>query len=180
MSHKSQDTVVVLDFGGQYSHLIARRIRECEVYSELLPWSAGTKEILASAPKALVLSGGPASVDDPNAPRCQKEILGVGVPVLGICYGLQLMVELFGGKIERPLIQEYGRTIVHFDDHTDLFKGLGNEGVCWMSHADSAVVLPEGFEGTAHSKHARFAAIRNSKRSLFGVQFHPEVAHTAR
>ena len=119
-------------------------------------------------------------MNDPNAPRCQKEILSLGVPVLGICYGLQLMVELFGGKIERPPSQEYGRTTVHFDDHTDLFKGLGNEGVCWMSHADSAAVLPEGFEGTAHSKHARYAAIRSRKRSLFGVQFHPEVAHTAR
>jgi len=180
MAHKPQDTVVVLDFGGQYSHLIARRVRECEVYSELLPWSTRTEEILAKAPKALVLSGGPASVNHPNAPRCQKEILSLGVPVLGICYGLQLMVELFGGKIERPPSQEYGRTTVHFDDHTDLFKGLGNEGVCWMSHADSAAVLPEGFEGTAHSKHARYAAIRSRKRSLFGVQFHPEVAHTAR
>lgn len=119
-------------------------------------------------------------MNDPNAPRCQKEILSLGVPVLGICYGLQLMVELFGGKIERPPSQEYGRTTVHFDDHTDLFKGLGNEGVCWMSHADSAAELPEGFEGTAHSKHARYAAIRSRKRSLFGVQFHPEVAHTAR
>ena len=160
--------------------MIARRVRECEVYSELLPWSTGTKEIVAKAPKALVLSGGPASVNDPDAPRFQKEIFSLGVPVLGICYGLQLMVELFGGKIERPPMQEYGRTTVHFDDHTDLFKGLGNEGVCWMSHADSAAVLPEGFEGIAHSKHARYAAIRSRKRSLFGVQFHPEVAHTAR
>jgi len=145
-----------------------------------LPWSTETKKILAKAPKALVLSGGPASVNDPNAPRCQKEILSLGVPVLGICYGLQLMVELFGGKIERPPTQEYGRTTVHFDDRTDLFKALEDEGVCWMSHADSAAELPEGFEGIAHSKHARYAAIRSRKRSLFGVQFHPEVVHTAR
>jgi GMP synthase (glutamine-hydrolysing) len=145
-----------------------------------LPWNTGISEIAAKTPKAIVLSGGPASVNDPGAPRCQKEILSLGVPVLGICYGLQLMVELFGGKIERPPMQEYGRTTVHFDDHVDLFKGLANEGVCWMSHADSAAVLPEGFEGTAHSKHARYAAIRSRKRSLFGVQFHPEVAHTAR
>lgn len=180
MSQKLQDTVVVLDFGGQYSHLIARRIRECEVYSELQPWNTGISEILARTPKAIVLSGGPASVNDPNAPRCQKEILGLGIPVLGICYGLQLMVELFGGKIERPPMQEYGRTIVHFDDHADLFRGLGDEGVCWMSHADSAAELPEGFEGIARSKHAKYAAIRSRKRSLFGVQFHPEVVHTAR
>lgn len=180
MSHTPQDTVVVLDFGGQYSHLITRRIRECEVYSELLPWSTGTKEILSKAPKALVLSGGPASVNDSDAPRCREEILSLGVPVLGICYGLQLIVELLGGKVERPTSQEYGRTSVSFDDHTDLFKGLGNESVCWMSHADSAAVLPEGFEGTAHSRHTKYAAIRSRKRALYGVQFHPEVVHTAR
>ena len=180
MSENPHDSVIVLDFGGQYSHLIARRIRECEVYSELLPWNTGISEIRSKAPKAIVLSGGPASVNDPNAPRLGKELFSLGIPVLGICYGLQLMVELFGGKIERPHLQEYGRTVVNFEDHKDLFKGLGDEGTCWMSHADSAVELPDGFEGIAHSKHTRYAAIRNKKRSLFGVQFHPEVIHTAR
>ena len=180
MSEIPHDIVVVLDFGGQYSHLIARRIRECEVYSELLPWNTGISEIRSKAPKAIVLSGGPASVNDPNAPRLGKELFSLGIPVLGICYGLQLMVELFGGKIERPHLQEYGRTVVNFEDHKDLFKGLGDEGTCWMSHADSAAELPDGFEGIAHSKHTRYAAIRNKKRSLFGVQFHPEVIHTAR
>ena len=180
MSENPHDSVIVLDFGGQYSHLIARRIRECEVYSELLPWNTGISEIRSKAPKAIVLSGGPASVNDPNAPRLGKELFSLGIPVLGICYGLQLMVELFGGKIERPHLQEYGRTVVNFKEHKDLFKGLGDEGTCWMSHADSAAELPDGFEGIAHSKHTRYAAIRNKKRSLFGVQFHPEVIHTAR
>ena len=119
-------------------------------------------------------------MNDANAPRCQKDILSLGIPILGICYGLQLMVELFGGKVERPPTQEYGRTIVHFDDHTDLFRRLEDEGACWMSHADTATELPEGFEGIAHSRHARYAAIRSRKGRLFGVQFHPEVVHTAR
>ena len=180
MSQKSQDTVVVLDFGGQYSHLIARRIRECEVYSELLPWNIEVNEILARTPKAIVLSGGPASLNDPNAPRCQDGVFTLGIPVLGICYGLQLMVDLFGGKIERPPMQEYGRTTVHFDDHADLFKGLADDNICWMSHSDSAAKLPDGFEAIAHSEHTKYAAIRSRSRLLFGVQFHPEVVHTAR
>jgi GMP synthase (glutamine-hydrolysing) len=175
-----QDTVIVLDFGGQYSHLIARRVRECEVYSELLPWNAEIAQILTRRPKAVILSGGPASVNDPNAPKCKDEVFDMGIPVLGICYGLQLMVDLFGGKIERPPMQEYGRTNVYFDEHTDLFKGLGPDGVCWMSHADSAAELPEGFQGIAHTEHAKYAAIRNKSRLLFGVQFHPEVVHTVR
>jgi GMP synthase (glutamine-hydrolysing) len=175
-----QDTVVVLDFGGQYSHLIARRIRECEVYSELLPWNTKVDEILARTPKAIILSGGPASVNDLNAPRCQDGVFDLGIPVLGICYGLQLMVDLFGGKIARPPMQEYGRTTVYFDEHADLFKGLGPNGACWMSHADSAANLPDGFQGIAHSEHTKYAAIRNRSRLLFGVQFHPEVVHTVR
>jgi len=177
---KLHDTDVVMDFGGQYSHLIARRIRECEVYSELLPWNTEINQIRAKKPKAMVLSGGPASVNDQNAPRCHADIFNLGIPVLGICYGLQLMVDTFGGKIDRPPAKEYGRTKVHFDDRTDLFKGLGTESICWMSHADSAKDLPEGFEATAHSKYSRYAALKGKKRLLFGVQFHPEVVHTER
>jgi len=175
---KPHDAVLVLDFGGQYSHLIARRIRECEVYSELVPWNASVDQMLARKPKAVVLSGGPASVNDQNAPRCERAVFDTGLPVLGICYGLQLMVDLLGGKVKRPSVQEYGRTTVYFDDHSDLFRGLGKESTCWMSHADSADTLPDGFEGTAHSRHAKYAAIRHRELPLFGVQFHPEVAHT--
>jgi len=180
VSDNPQDTIIVIDFGGQYSHLIARRIRECEVYSELMPWNVEIDQVQMRKPKGIVLSGGPASVNDPNAPRCQPDIFNLGVPILGICYGLQLMVDIYGGKVKRPPTQEYGRTTVHFDDHTDLFKGLDDESICWMSHADSAEELPEGFMKTAHSKHTKYAAIKNEKRSLFGVQFHPEVAHTVR
>lgn len=180
MSHRQHDTIVVIDFGGQYSHLIARRIRECEVYSELLPSNIGIEELRIRKPRGIVLSGGPASVGDPHAPRCKPDIFNLSVPVLGICYGLQLMVDAFGGKVRRLPVQEYGRTAVYFDDHADLFKGLGDESICWMSHADSAEQLPEGFTGTAHSRYTKYAAIKNEKRSLFGVQFHPEVAHTVR
>ena len=180
MSYSPQDTIAVIDFGGQYSHLITRRIRECEVYSELLPWNIGIDEIRTRKPKGIILSGGPASVNDRDAPRCQPEVFNLGLPVLGICYGLQLMVDVFGGKVKRPPMQEYGRTTVHLDDHADLFKGLGDESICWMSHADSAEQLPKSFEGIAHSKHTKYAAIKDRTRPIFGVQFHPEVAHTVR
>ncbi len=180
MSQRSHDTVIVMDFGGQYSHLIARRIRECEVYSELVPWNTGIDEILKRTPKGIVLSGGPASVNDQSSPKCQSAIFGLQIPTLGICYGLQLMVDALGGSVNSAPAQEYGRTSVHFDDHIDLFKGLGDESICWMSHADSAQTLPEGFEAIAQSKHTKYAGIRNKKRMLYGVQFHPEVAHTVK
>jgi len=180
LSQDSRDTVVVIDFGGQYSHLIARRIRECEVYSELLPWKTGVDEILARQPKGIVLSGGPASVNDRDAPRCEREVFNLGIPLLGICYGLQLIVDMLGGKVSRPFFQEYGRTAVHFEHPTGLFKGLDAESICWMSHADSAQELPKGFERTAYSEHTKYAAIRDKQRPIFGVQFHPEVAHTIR
>jgi len=180
VSENLQDIAVVMDFGGQYSHLIARRIRDCEVYSELVPWNAQIDQIMSKKPRAIVLSGGPASVNDPDAQRCEPQVFSLGIPVLGICYGLQLMVDHFGGKVARRRTQEYGRTAVYFDERSDLFRGLDKESVCWMSHADSAEELPDRFEGTAHTRHTKYAAIRNRERMLFGVQFHPEVAHTAK
>jgi len=180
VSQRSHDTVIVMDFGGQYSHLIARRIRECEVYSELLPWNIELDEILRRTPKGIVLSGGPASVNDQNAPRCLKVVFDLHIPVLGICYGLQLMVDALGGSVSSTPVQEYGRTSVVFDDQTDLFKGLDKQSICWMSHADSAQTLPAGFETIAHSEHTGNAGIRNKERALYGVQFHPEVVHTVK
>ncbi len=180
MSDKPYDTVVVIDFGGQYSHLIARRIRECEVYSELMPWNASVDQIIAREPKGIVLSGGPASVNDRNAPRCERAVFDLGIPVLAICFGLQLIVDMLGGKVSRPSVREYGRTAVSFDDRAELFKGLEDESICWMSHADSAEEVPKGFKGIAHSKHTKYAAIKDRNRPIFGVQFHPEVAHTLR
>jgi len=175
-----EDIVLVIDFGGQYSHLIARRIRECEVYSELVSWNVSIDQILARKPKGIVLSGGPASINDKNAPRCERALFDLEIPVLGICYGLQLMVDALGGKVTSAPTQEYGRTLVSFDDRADLFQGLDGESVCWMSHADSAETLPEGFEPTAHSRHTKHAAIRDRTHKMFGVQFHPEVAHTVK
>ena len=180
MSDNPYDTVVVMDFGGQYSHLIARRIRECEVYSELMPWNTSVDQIIAREPKGIVLSGGPASVNDTNSPRCERAVFDLGIPVLGICFGLQLIVDMLGGKVNRPSVREYGRTPVSFDDRADLFKGLEDESICWMSHADSAEELPKSFEGIAHSRHTKHAAIKDRNRPIFGVQFHPEVAHTLR
>ncbi|HUK28429.1 MAG TPA: glutamine-hydrolyzing GMP synthase [Candidatus Acidoferrales bacterium] len=174
----SQELIAVLDFGGQYSHLITRRIRECEVYSELLPYSANPQEILKLNAKGIVLSGGPASVYDPGAPRCDPGIFRLGLPVLGICYGLQLMVELLGGHVKATNRHEYGKTMLEVKDTSDLFKGVKERTISWMSHGDYAEALPEGFEVIATSENCPTAAIRNLSSKLYAVQFHPEVAHT--
>ena len=173
-----QELIAVLDFGGQYSHLITRRIRECEVYSELLPYTITPKEILKLNAKGIVLSGGPASVYDIGAPKCDSGIFRLGIPVLGICYGLQLMVELLGGHVKATNRHEYGKTKLEIRDASDLFRGVRNELISWMSHGDYAETLPEGFEVIATSDNCPTAAIRNSSSKLYAVQFHPEVAHT--
>ena len=173
-----QELIVVLDFGGQYSHLITRRIRECDVYSELLPYTATPQEILKFNVKGIVLSGGPASVYDPRAPRCDLGVFRLGVPVLGICYGLQMMVELLGGRVKATNRHEYGKTMLQVKDTSDLFKGVKERTVVWMSHGDYATVLPEGFEVIATSDNCPTAAICNRSSKLYAVQFHPEVAHT--
>ena len=174
----SRELIAVLDFGGQYSHLITRRIRECEVYSELLPFTIRPEEILRLNAKGIVLSGGPASVYDNAAPKCDPEVFRLGVPVLGICYGLQLMVELLGGHVKATHRHEYGKTALKIRDSSDLFTGLREETISWMSHGDYAETLPKGFEVIATSDNCPTAAIRNASTKLYGVQFHPEVAHT--
>jgi len=173
-----EELVAVLDFGGQYSHLIARRIRECEVYSELLPFSTGPSELRRLNAKAVILSGGPASVYDEGASTCDSEIFQMGLPVLGVCYGLQLMVHQLGGHVRTTRHHEYGKTNLRILDGSDLFKGVGDRIVAWMSHGDYAESLPEGFETIADSENCPHAAIRDRNRKLFGVQFHPEVSHT--
>ncbi len=175
-----REVVAVLDFGGQYSHLITRRIRECEVYSELLHYTTPAKELLRINAKGVVLSGGPASVYDENAPKCDPQIFQQGIPVLGICYGLQLMVQMLGGRVKATKRREYGKTPLEIRDSTDLFSGIGGSIVSWMSHGDYAEELPKGFEVIASSENCFTAAIRESSRRLYGVQFHPEVAHTER
>ena len=173
-----EELIAVLDFGGQYSHLITRRVRECEVYSELLPYSTKASELQKLNAKGIILSGGPASVYDGGAPSCDPELFHMGLPVLGICYGLQLMVQMLGGRVRATNRHEYGKADLRIRDATDLFKGMSGQIVSWMSHGDYAESLPNGFEVIADSQNCPTAAIRDRGRKLYGVQFHPEVSHT--
>ncbi len=173
-----KELIAVLDFGGQYSHLITRRIRECEVYSELLPHDVSAKKLSELNAKGIVLSGGPASVYEKGAPRCDPEIFQLGLPVLGICYGLQLLVQTLGGRVKATNRREYGKTELKIKDTADLFYGLSDRITSWMSHGDYAELLPDGFEIIASSENCSTAAIRKRSLRLYGVQFHPEVAHT--
>lgn len=171
---------MVLDFGSQTTQLIARRVRELHVYSEIRPCTASLEEIKAFAPKGIILSGGPASVYDKEAPQVPRELLDLGVPILGICYGMQLMAYLLGGKVEHSQKREYGPAELTILDHKDLFYGLepSRRYRVWMSHGDRVEELPPGFESIAHSDNSPYAAVRHKEKPLFGVQFHPEVAHT--
>ena len=174
-------TVVVIDFGGQYSQLIARKIRECRVYCEVLPWTAAPERVLEKDPIGLVFSGGPDSVYAPGAPTVDKKLLEAGIPVLGICYGCQLMVQLLGGEVkaaQSDTAREYGRTQTFFDPAVPLFRDLPAEGISWMSHGDYVSRLPEGFLVSATTAHCPNAGIYNAERRLYGLQFHPEVRHT--
>ena len=174
----SKELIAVLDFGGQYSHLITRRIRECEVYSELLPHTTTAENLAKLDVKGVVLSGGPCSVYDEDAPKCDPEIFQMHRPVLGICYGLQLMVQLHGGHVKATNRREYGKTQLEIKDTSDLFQGMSSRITSWMSHGDYADVLPKGFEVIANSENCQTAAIREPNLRLYGVQFHPEVSHT--
>ncbi|WP_457634650.1 glutamine-hydrolyzing GMP synthase [Persephonella sp.] len=170
--------IVILDFGSQYTQLIARRIRELHIYSEILPYNATIDEIKKHKPKGIILSGGPASVYHPDAPKPDERIFDLNVPILGICYGLQLLTQHFGGEVVKAERHEYGRAELEILDHEDLFYGLPNEIHVWMSHGDRVTKLPEGFEPIARTYNAPFAAIRNREKKIWGVQFHPEVSHT--
>ena len=171
------ETVVVLDFGGQYNQLIARRVRECNVYCEVLPYTAEIEKIKALQPKGIIFTGGPNSVYEEKAPMYSKEIFELGVPVLGICYGNQLMAHVLGGKVSGAKKREYGKTEITLGDSL-LFDGIGRENICWMSHTDFVAALPEGFCGTAKTAATPYAAYENREKKLYSVQFHPEVNHT--
>ena len=171
-------TIVILDFGGQYTQLIARRVRECRVYSEVVPWSASADSIKARRPAGIILSGGPASVTDPDAPRCDPAIYEIGVPVLGICYGMQLTAQLLGGAVERAKEREYGRVTVQMMERTGLLEGLSPTSSCWMSHTWQVRACPPGFRVIAGTDNCPVAAMANDDRHIDGVQFHPEVTHT--
>jgi GMP synthase (glutamine-hydrolysing) len=170
--------VLVLDCGGQYAQLIARRVRECRVYSELVPHEISAAEARARRPRALVLSGGPASVYAEGAPRVDPKLFELGVPTLGICYGMQLMAQELGGRVERTGVSEFGKTEVSANAESELFAGLPSEQIGWMSHRDSVTAPPGGAQVTAGSPAAPIAAFEDPERRLYGVQFHPEVVHT--
>lgn len=172
------DSIAILDFGSQYSQLIARRIRELNTFSELLPFSTSAEELKRLNPKGIILSGGPNSVYDQGAPICDKGIWKLGIPVLGVCYGMQLMGRELGGIVEPAKVREYGRAMLTIVRHGKLFDGLDPSIESWMSHGDSVVELPAGFSCVARTMDTPTAAIADEERNYYGVQFHPEVVHT--
>jgi GMP synthase (glutamine-hydrolysing) len=179
MPEAETEEVLVLDFGGQYSQLIARRIRECGVFSEMLPASSPIERVLDRRPKAIVLCGGPASVYDPGAPEFPAELLELDIPVLGICYGMQAMAKALGGRVEAAEAGEFGRTdLTVLGDGGILLGGLPREQTCWMSHRDAVFEAPGGFEAIASTPGSPVAALESESRGLYGIQFHPEVVHT--
>ncbi|NIM98974.1 MAG: glutamine-hydrolyzing GMP synthase [candidate division Zixibacteria bacterium] len=173
-----EETIVILDFGSQYTQLIARRIRENKVFCEILPFDQGPETYKLTNLKGIVLSGGPSSVFDQNASVCPPNVFELGVPVLGICYGLQLIGRLFGGEIDRSTRREYGKAIIHIDKSKKLLSGVKNDTAVWMSHGDHLSTLPPSFEALAHTETIPYAAVGNDERKIYGLQFHPEVAHT--
>lgn len=170
--------IVILDFGSQYSELIARRIRETEVYSEVISYRTSAEQLRQINPHGIILSGGPNSVYDEGAPLCDPEIWNLGIPVLGVCYGMQLMVKQLGGTVERATRGEYGKASLFIDDPTDLLTNVEEGSTMWMSHGDSCTQLPDGFKILAHTDNTPCAAIAQHQQKLFGVQFHPEVIHS--
>ena len=177
---KGNELVMILDFGSQYSKLIARRVREANVYCEIVRHDIPASEVDRLAPQGIILSGGPSSVYGEKAPQIDKAIFGMGIPVLGICYGMQLMAFHLGGKVARADKREYGKADIAKDDSSCLFKGLGEVGSVWMSHGDSVMEMPEGFVKSAWSDNTPIAAMEDPERKLYGLQFHPEVKHTVK
>ena len=175
---KHQEIVIIVDFGGQYAQLIARRVRECGVYCEILPYTKSAKEILDKKPKAIIFSGGPASVNGEGAPTMDPDIFKAGIPILGICYGMQLMAKNLGGQVEKPQKREYGHAEFFRDGSSALFEGVSNKTAVWMSHSDAVVDMPAGFGLTGHTALTPCAAMADEARRFYGVQFHPEVVHT--
>jgi GMP synthase (glutamine-hydrolysing) len=177
---RHSEFILILDFGSQYTQLIARRVRELGVYSEIKPFSVDIKEIESLSPKGIVLSGGPSSVYEKNALLPAGDIFSLGIPILGICYGLQIIAYMNGGQVQGAAHREYGRADLIIDERTDLFFDLDSTLPVWMSHGDHLTEIPPGFEVIGHTANSPIAAIRNSKKNIFGIQFHPEVVHTQR
>ena len=178
----TQDRILVLDFGGQYNQLIARRVRECNVYCEVVPYKKAMQRIREVTPQGIIFTGGPNSVYDPQSPQIDPEVFSMGIPILGICYGCQLIAHNLGGRVTAATdssAREYGKTETYFDTNCRLFRGLPEKSVTWMSHGDYMEKVPDGFRLAAHSDACPTVAICDEARGLYGVQFHPEVNHTA-
>lgn len=173
-----RESILVLDFGGQYNQLIARRVRECNVYCEVHPYTMKIEEIKAMEPKGIILTGGPNSVYDMASPHGDPELFELGIPVLGICYGAQLMAWTLGGKVATAPVSEYGKTEVTVSDKEGLLKNVSDKTIAWMSHTDYIEAMPEGFKATAHTPVCPVAAMENSSKKLYAFQFHPEVTHS--
>ncbi|MCI5502235.1 MAG: glutamine-hydrolyzing GMP synthase [Lachnospiraceae bacterium] len=172
------EKVIVIDFGGQYNQLVARRVRECNVYCEIYSYRTSLEEIKAMNPKGIILTGGPNSCYEPDSPTYSKELFELGIPVLGLCYGAQLMMHVLGGKVETPEVGEYGKTEVTLDCSSRLFENLQEKEICWMSHFDRIATPAPGFRIVAHTADCPVAAAENEDKKLYAIQFHPEVLHT--
>ncbi len=172
------EAVLILDFGGQYSQLIARRVRDCKVYCEIQSYKISAQEIAQKGYKGIIFSGGPNSVYAENAPKCDEGIFSLGIPVLGICYGAQLIAATLGGKVAHSEVKEYGNTQVQYDNSGMLFNTIEPTGVAWMSHTDFISDLPQGFSVTAKTEHCPVAAMEHAEKGIFALQFHPEVEHS--
>ena len=173
-----REMVIVLDFGGHYNQLIARRVRECSVYCEVHPHTMGIEKIREMNPKGIIFTGGPNSVYGEDSPTCSREIYELGIPILGICYGSQLMAHMNGGTVTTAPVSEYGKTEVEVDGSSLLFEGVSSKTICWMSHTDYIAEAPASFRVTAHTPVCPVAAMENAEKRLYAVQFHPEVMHT--
>ena len=173
-----REIIIVLDFGGQYNQLIARRVRECSVYCEVHPYSLSIDKIKEMSPKGIIFTGGPNSVYGEDSVLCDKKIFELGIPILGICYGSQLIAHLLGGSVKTAPVSEYGKTEVETDGSAALFADVSAKTICWMSHTDYIEKAPEGFRVTAHTPVCPVAAMECPEKGLYAVQFHPEVMHT--
>lgn len=174
----SQEKVIVIDFGGQYNQLVARRVRECNVYCEIYSYRTDIEQIKAMNPKGIILTGGPNSCYEPDSPTYTKELFELGIPVLGLCYGAQLMMHVLGGKVEKAPVREYGKTEVMVDTTSPLFGNVAPTTICWMSHFDYISKPAPGFNIVAHTADCPVAAAENREKNLYAIQFHPEVLHT--
>ena len=173
-----REMVIVIDFGGQYNQLVARRVRECNVYCEIYSYKTDIEKIKAMNPKGIILTGGPNSCYEPGAPSCTDELFNLGIPVLGLCYGAQLMMHVLGGKVEKAPVREYGKTEVMVETSSPIFTDVTSNTICWMSHFDYISKVAPGFDICAHTADCPVAAAENRDKNLYAIQFHPEVLHT--